>query len=99
MNIRSDFQSLPLITGDVALAASQKTAANPDAPVFDAASAFADQTHLSGSASLAAHAASLPDVREEKVESVRAAIAAGTYSVRSSDVAQSLMQYLLGGGK
>ncbi|MGB7191032.1 MAG: flagellar biosynthesis anti-sigma factor FlgM [Acidobacteriaceae bacterium] len=97
MNIRSDFQSLPPVTSDVALAAAQKTAANRDAPVSDSASASADQTHLSGAASLAAHAAALPDVREEKVESVRAAIAAGTYNVSSSDVAQSLMRHLLGG--
>lgn len=97
MNIRSDFQSLPPVTGDVALAAAQKTAANRDVPA--SASTSADQTHLSGAASLAAHAASLPDVREEKVETVRAAIAAGTYNVSSSDVAQSLMHQLLGGRK
>ena len=95
MNIRSDFQSLQSITADVALSAVPKAAANPDVP----ASAATDQTHLSSAASLAAHAASLPDVRQEKVDSVRAAIAGGTYNVSSSDVAQSLMDHLLGGRK
>jgi len=92
MNISSDLQSLQPVPADVALSAVQKSAANPDVVVSGAT----DQAHLSGAASLAVHAASLPDVREEKVESVRAAIAGGTYNVSSSDVAQSMMQHLLG---
>lgn len=97
MNIRSDFQSLQSVTADIALSAAQMTTAHPD--VSASASVSADQAHLSGAASLAAHAASLPDVREEKVETVRAAIAGGTYNVSSSDVAQSMMNHLLGGRK
>ena len=97
MNIRSDFQPLQALTADIALSAAPMAAAHPD--VLASASVSADQAHLSGAASLAVHAASLSDVRQDKVESIRAAIADGTYHVSSSDVAQSLMDHLLGGGK
>lgn len=98
MNIRSAFQSPQPVPADVALSAIQKSAVNPDVPSSILVSP-SDETHLSGAASLASHAASLPDVRQEKVDSIRAAIAGGTYDVSSSDVAQSMMQHLLGGHK
>jgi flagellar biosynthesis anti-sigma factor FlgM len=57
----------------------------------------ADQANLSGAAGLARVAASLPDVRAEKVQAVQAAIASGDYKVSAEDVANSLMDHMLGG--
>ena len=54
-----------------------------------------EEAHLSSAASLASHAASLPDVRTEKVQSVQAAIASGGYNISASDVANSLMGHML----
>jgi flagellar biosynthesis anti-sigma factor FlgM len=36
-----------------------------------------------------------PDVRQEKVTRLRAAIASGTYSVTPAELAEKLMQYML----
>ena len=55
-----------------------------------------DDAELSSAASLVSQAASLPDVRAEKVEAVKAAIADGSYNVSSADVAQSIVDHMLG---
>jgi negative regulator of flagellin synthesis FlgM len=60
----------------------------PDASSFD-------QTSLSSTGSLVAHALESSDVRSAKVASLQQAIAAGTYSVSSSDVADRIIQSLL----
>jgi negative regulator of flagellin synthesis FlgM len=52
----------------------------------------ADQTNLSS----AAQALDGPDVRSAKVAALQQAIAAGSYSVSSSDVADKIIQSLLG---
>ncbi|MGO8717929.1 MAG: flagellar biosynthesis anti-sigma factor FlgM [Acidobacteriaceae bacterium] len=54
-----------------------------------------DQADLSSSGLAAAQSAS-SDVRMDKVESVRAAINAGTYHVSAENVADKMMQSLLG---
>jgi flagellar biosynthesis anti-sigma factor FlgM len=54
-----------------------------------------DQADLS-SAGLAAAQSASSDVRMEKVQSVRSAIDAGTYQVSAGDVADKMMQNLLG---
>jgi len=93
MNVRNDLQPVQPIAGDNQLSVVEKpsAAANPSTSAVSA-----DQAHLSGAASLISHAASLSDVRAEKVQSVQAAIANGSYSVSSSDVARSLMDHMLG---
>lgn len=93
MNIRTDLQPIQPVAGESPVAALNKAATSGEIGV----SVGNDQAHLSAAASLASHAASLSDVRSGKVASVQAAMAAGTYSVSSSDVAQSLMNYMLGG--
>lgn len=59
-------------------------------------SSASDDSELSRAASLTSEAASLPDVRSEKVEAIKAAIADGTYNVSSADVAQSIVNQMLG---
>lgn len=59
-------------------------------------SSTSDDAQLSRAASLASQAASISDVRTEKVEAVRSAIADGSYNVSSADLAQSLVNHMLG---
>jgi negative regulator of flagellin synthesis FlgM len=56
----------------------------------------ADETKLSSTGGLIAQALEGSDVRSAKVEALQKAIAQGSYSVSSSDVADKLMQTLLG---
>jgi negative regulator of flagellin synthesis FlgM len=55
----------------------------------------ADQTNLSSTAGLVAQALESSDIRSAKVASLQQAIAAGTYNVSSSDVADKIIQSLL----
>ena len=55
----------------------------------------ADQTNLSSTAGLVAQVLRSSDIRSAKVASLQQAIAAGTYSVSSSDVADKIIQSLL----
>ena len=97
MNVRNDFQPIQPIQGDTQVSAPERTANGAAiSSGTDSSVTSNDQAHLSGAASLASHAASLSDVRSEKVTSVQAAIAGGTYSINSTDVAQSLISHMLG---
>jgi negative regulator of flagellin synthesis FlgM len=70
--------------------------AGPSSGVIDerplASVEHADQTNLSS----AARALDGPDIRSAKVAALQQAIAAGSYSVSSSDVADKIIQSLLG---
>jgi flagellar biosynthesis anti-sigma factor FlgM len=55
-----------------------------------------DQTNLSSTAGLVAQALESSDVRSTKVASLQQAIGAGSYNVSSSDVADKIIQSLLG---
>ncbi len=55
----------------------------------------ADQTNLSSTAGLVAQVLESSDIRSAKVASLQQAIATGTYSVSSSDVADKIIQSLL----
>jgi negative regulator of flagellin synthesis FlgM len=54
-----------------------------------------DQTNLSSTGGLVAQALESSDTRSAKVASLQQAIAAGSYSVSSSDVADKIIQSLL----
>jgi negative regulator of flagellin synthesis FlgM len=56
----------------------------------------ADQTSVSSTAGLVAQALEGSDTRSAKVASLQQAISAGNYSVSSSDVADKIIQSLLG---
>ena len=55
-----------------------------------------DQTNLSSTGGLVAQAMEGSDTRSAKVASLQQAIAAGNYSVSSSDMADKIIQSLLG---
>lgn len=55
-----------------------------------------DQPNPNGADLLAGSTGDTSDVRHEKVAAVQAALASGTYKVPSSDVAQSLIDHMLG---
>lgn len=57
-----------------------------------------DRATVSSAASEVSQAAAGDGVRTEKVESIRAALAAGTYKVPDSAVASKLVDAMLGGG-
>jgi flagellar biosynthesis anti-sigma factor FlgM len=61
-----------------------------------AAAKQGDAASLSGAGSLLATASNSSDVRSSKVEALKAAIEAGTYNVPAGDVADKLMQNMLG---
>ena len=54
-----------------------------------------DQTNLSSASGLVTQALEGSDVRSDKVAALQQVIAAGTYSVSSSDVADSIIDSLL----
>jgi len=56
----------------------------------------ADQTNLSSTAGLVAQALEISDTQSSKVASLQQAISAGSYNVSSSDVADKIIQSLLG---
>lgn len=93
MNIRNDFQPVQSISSEIAITATEKPSS---ASVVSADLSGNDQTHLSFAASLIGHAASVSDMRSEKIQSVQSAIANGNYHVNAVDVAQSLIGHMLG---
>jgi len=79
-------------------AALEKTVFQSSSPVAEAAKQTApatqDSTRLSGSSSVLAQALNGSDVRSQKVASLQAAIANGSYNVPSSAVADKLIETL-----
>lgn len=98
MNLSGILNGLPDLlrsqqTGNAAPATSNAAASQSQAAVPNGGKT--DQADLSSSGLAAAQFASF-DVRMDKVQSVRAAIDAGTYQVSAENVADKMMQSLLG---
>lgn len=93
MNIRNDLQPIQPVGGSPQTASFEKA---PGASNAALVAPIGDQAHVSGAATLVSQAVSVSDVRSEKVQSIQAAIASGTYSVSASDVAHSLIHQMLG---
>lgn len=98
MNLSGILNGLPELlrsqqTGNTAPASS--SANNSASQVTAPNGGKTDQADLSSTGLAAAQSAS-SDVRMEKVQSVRSAIDAGTYQVSAGDVADKMMQTLLG---
>ncbi len=98
MNLSGILNSLPGLlrsqqTGSSSPATSNATTSQSQAAIPNGGKT--DQADLS-STGLAAAQSATSDVRMEKVQNVRAAIDAGTYQVSAQDVADKMIQNLLG---
>jgi flagellar biosynthesis anti-sigma factor FlgM len=91
MNVHNNLQGLQQ------LFASQEVARSSNARTEEPATGTGtDEATLSSAASAAAQTAPDSDVRMEKVAQVQKALTEGTYSVPSSDVANSMIDAMLG---
>lgn len=68
---------------------------NPEEQVSTSTSAQPDQANLSSAASIVSQALESSDTRTAKVAALQQAIAEGSYTVSSSDVADKIIQSLL----
>lgn len=93
MNIHNSLPLMQPIASEAQVSGAEKSLSGSKPSLVSTA---IDEDQLSRAASLVSEAASLPDVRSEKVEAVKAAIADGSYDVSSADVAQSLVNHMLG---
>jgi negative regulator of flagellin synthesis FlgM len=97
--INSLQQTINSITSSESKPATQITAPDTGSRASEGSTAGVaqvDQANLSSTGGLVAHALESSDTRSAKVASLQQAIAAGTYSVSSSDVADKIIQSLLG---
>jgi len=92
MNVHNSLQGLQqlLASQEVSRSSSGKTAG----PATEGGAG--DEAILSSAASAAAQSAPDSDVRMEKVAEVQKALAAGTYNVPSADVANRMIDAMLG---
>jgi negative regulator of flagellin synthesis FlgM len=88
MNIQNDLQGLQQIFGPADFSGASKQPAIQDSAGTSSAN---DEAHVSATAYLVTQAVTVPDVRIEKVASVQAALANGSYQVNSTDVAGKLI--------
>jgi negative regulator of flagellin synthesis FlgM len=79
----------PVVNVNVSAAVADKSEA------LSSTVAHADETALSSTGGLVFQSLGASDTRTEKVSTLQEAIAAGTYSVSSADVADKIMQSLL----
>jgi negative regulator of flagellin synthesis FlgM len=97
MDIRSSMEGLRSLLG-VSTAQTSSSQQTRQAPASDGGSFSTDHATLSSAGSLASQALSDDGVRMDKVDSIRAALAAGTYEVPSSAVAFKMVDSMLGLG-
>jgi negative regulator of flagellin synthesis FlgM len=94
-NLQQVLNSMTPATTQPASQAGEATKAPKPHQATPARTEQADQTNLSSTSSVIAHALEGSDVRTEKVASLQQAIASGSYSVSSSDVAGKMVDSLL----
>jgi flagellar biosynthesis anti-sigma factor FlgM len=97
MNVRNGIESLPQTIATQTPAATTATPAKGTGSP-PSGSPGVDQAKLSAAATQAsqtANAASVSDVRLDKVASIQSALQAGTYRVPASDVAQKVIASML----
>ncbi len=97
MEIRNSFETLSSLLGVNPTAVSAAEAKNRAAGSDSALGA--DSATLSSAASQMAQTAGDEGVRSEKVASIQAALAYGSYSVPTEAVASKMVDAMLGGGR
>ena len=90
MKVQNDLSALSQIMLETGVSAIKQSATQSTS----AAPTKTDEAHLSTAANLISQALALPEIRSEKVASVQAALANGTYQVSSSDVAAKLIEQI-----
>ncbi len=91
MNVQNDLQSLQQIAGGAAVSGVSKVVGSHASSGNAVAN---DETRLSTAGSLVSQAIALPDVNVEKIATVQAALADGSYQVSSASVADKLMDHM-----
>lgn len=91
MNIQNDLQGVQLVERGADLSGTERMTGVQSAANLPAGS---DEAHVSEAAYLVSQAVALPEIRTEKVASVQAALADGSYQVSSSDVAGKLIDHM-----
>jgi negative regulator of flagellin synthesis FlgM len=93
MNVTNDLQGLQPLFPNQETGKAQAAQASAETP-----GSGADQATLSTAASAAAQAAPDADVRMEKVAEIQQVLAAGTYNVPASAVADKMISQMMGRG-
>lgn len=96
MNVRNDMEGLKSLLGVQSQPVLSTAASHALPPATGEVSLSADEATVSSAGTSVSQAASASDVRMNKVEAVKSAIASGTYSVASSAVASKVVDSLLG---
>jgi flagellar biosynthesis anti-sigma factor FlgM len=97
MDIRNNLQGLQEIFRGNETSAGHGVARNGARQPVSAPEITGDEARVSTTASLASQAVAGSDVRMDKVNSVRAALASGSYQVSSSAVAGKMIDHMLNG--
>lgn len=97
MDIRNNLDGLKSLFG--VESAAPATARHTQGKSIDAGALGSDRATLSSAGSEVSQTAGEDGVRSEKVASIQAALAAGTYSVPAAAVATKLVDAMLGGRK
>jgi len=96
MDIRSSLEGLKSLFGTPA-SAPATTAQTKSGSTAGGSALSSDQATFSSAGSEVSQTASDTEVRMDKVASIQAALAAGTYDVSASDVASKVVDSMLGG--
>jgi negative regulator of flagellin synthesis FlgM len=97
MDIRNSLEGLKSLLGVNPTAPSAPQSKNASAADAAGSALLSDRATLSGAGSGVSQAVSEEGVRTEKVASIQAALAAGTYNVPASTVASKMVDAMLGG--
>jgi negative regulator of flagellin synthesis FlgM len=99
MDIRSGLDGLKSLLGVTPATQPGAQAVRTGGAAKDAGSVSADRATLSSAGSEVAQSAAEDGVRLDKVASIQAALAAGTYSIPGSAVASRMVDAMLAGGR
>jgi negative regulator of flagellin synthesis FlgM len=97
MDIRNSLEGLKTLLGVTPPGAAPQR--NTSTATSGANAAGSDRATFSSAGSQVSQASAEPDVRLDKVASIQAALAAGTYNVPASAVASRLVGAMLGGNQ
>lgn len=96
MNVRNDIENLSQILPSQTAPVSPPAKSGNSQPT---AGSHTDTAQLSAVGTQAAQSSEVPEVRLDKVASIQAALQAGTYQVPAADVAQKVIESMLGTGR